>query len=430
MTNRLEPPLLDDHEHHLDPAHNGDHDHHHHDHGLPVIEEPLDPASQSLSDALKASFRVLKVIMLVVVVLFLFSGVFSVNTDERAVVWTFGKLTDVKGPGLQIAAPYPISEVVRVKTSPRTLEIKAFWLAESEADKNRPLSEREPRGQRLDPATDGALLTGDRGIVHMRFTAWYQVTKPEDFVQNVSDETALLNSVLQNAAIAEAARSRTDDLLKLSKGQGSEMVSRIRTRAQQALDAIHSGIMLVDVTADKSHYPLQTKDAFVKVSTAANQKQEAIQEALSEQTKKLNGVAGNTWRELYEQIQRLDQVKDESEQEAILKEIDRLLVEEAQGEVSGRIRMAESRKQQLIAEAQTRKERFEAILNEPEYKINPDLIKQRFRQKAVSELFAQSGVTKWLLPAGQKEIMLWLGKDPAQTREAERERIRRQAEQQ
>jgi regulator of protease activity HflC (stomatin/prohibitin superfamily) len=409
---------MDDHEH-------GSHDEHdHHAHALNVIEEPLDPASQSLSDALKASFRVLKAIMLVVVVLFLLSGVFSVGTNEQVIVLRFGEpRPHPYGPGLQFAWPYPIDQKIRVHTGAQTMQVSTFWLNESAAEKDKPLNQREPRGQRLDPATDGALLTGDRGIVHVQFSARYQITDPTAFVQNVADADALLRSALQNAAIAEAAGSTTDDLLKLSKGRG-ETVSRLRERAQESLAHIDSGITLLDVTVDKSHYPLQTKDAFVKVSTAENEKQAAIQAAVSEQTKELNGVAGEAWKKLYEQIQKLDQKKDAAQRQEVVNEINRILVQDAQGEAGGKIRMAQSRKQEVIARAEAEKVGFEAIVNAPEYQRNPELVLQQFRQKAVAEMLAQKGVSKWLLPAGAKQIMLWLNKDPVQAKQAEIEAIR------
>lgn len=422
MTNRLEPPLLDDH---LNEPNDGQDGCCGHDHRLNVAEEPLDPASQSLSDALKASFRVLKVIMLVLVVLFLLSGVFSVDTNEVVLISRFGELQlPPKGPGLHFAWPYPVDEKIRVQTSAKDFELDTFWLNLSSAEKLKPLSDLEPRGQSLDPAKDGALLTGDRGIMHLQLVGRYEIRYPEKFVRNVSDENALIKSVLENSAIAEAARSTIDELWK---GRG-EVASRIRERAQKSLDVLESGIVLVDLTAPKSYYPLQTKAAFINVSTAEQTKQDSIQSALSEQTKKLNGVAGEAWKKLYAQIQKLDQKQDAAERQNVIDEIGRILVEDAQGEAGGRIRMAQSRKQEIINRAEAEKRSFEAVLNEPEYQNNPELVLQRLRQRAISELFAQTGVTKWLMPAGEKQVMLWFSKDPVQVRQAEIEARRKEKE--
>ena len=78
-----------------------------------------DPGYDYLSGALKVSFAVLKVIMVVLVVLFLFSGVTKVGPGERAIVLWFGKISGVGearllGPGLKLLLPYPIHEIVRI----------------------------------------------------------------------------------------------------------------------------------------------------------------------------------------------------------------------------------------------------------------------------------------------------------------------------
>ena len=47
-----------------------------------VLREAMDPANQSLAEALRLSFRVLQFVILVLIVLFVFSGVKTVEEDE------------------------------------------------------------------------------------------------------------------------------------------------------------------------------------------------------------------------------------------------------------------------------------------------------------------------------------------------------------
>ena len=80
----------------------------------------LDTAGKSLSDALHLSFTILKVIMVVLVILFLTSGIFRVQEDENALVLQFGKIRGnvsenrVPKPGLHWAWPEPISEIITI----------------------------------------------------------------------------------------------------------------------------------------------------------------------------------------------------------------------------------------------------------------------------------------------------------------------------
>ncbi len=398
-------------------AHDHHHHHDHHDHvhghgadaGPAAAETPLDPAQQSLADALRASFRVLKAVMLLLVVLFLCTGVFTVDQKEVAVVSTFGRRDNlVRPPGLHFAWPFPIDEVIKIPTAPISMDIDAFWLRLSEQDKSRELSELGSKTLGLDPATDGALLTGDRAIMHMRLNVQYRISEPMDYVDNVSDERALLEAVVRNAAVAEAARTTADVVWK----DPGRVAAAVQRRAQATLERLRSGITIENVAADKSYFPLQAKDAFLNVTDAENAKINAINAARSTRNKKLNGAAGEAWEDLAREIERLDQAEDGPARDAIVQTIGDILLSRAKGEAGGRIQLAKSRRDKIIADAQAEVRLFEMLLEE--YRRNPDLLRRRLRQNALNNLYAETGVTKWLLPEGAKQLVLWLSKDPVQ----------------
>ena len=94
------------------------HEHDTHTHrNLEIAETPLDAANQSLADALRASFGVLKGIMVVLVVLYLISNVRSIDAHEEALTLRLGRLHDVVDrPGLVWAFPFPIDEIIPLPT--------------------------------------------------------------------------------------------------------------------------------------------------------------------------------------------------------------------------------------------------------------------------------------------------------------------------
>lgn len=423
MTSPHDSPLMDPHGDHAGHGHG--HDHHHHDHPLDVIEAPLDPASQSLSDALRASFRVLKAIMLIVLILFLFSGVYRVGQNERVIESHLGALQPASEPGLHITWPYPIAQRTTIQISAQTLEVDSFWLNLSDAEKKQAreqgLSALSPRGQTLEPATDGALLSGDHAIMHLQMRATYSITDPSAYVRNVSDRERLLRAVLREAAIAEAGRTSSTDILK----DAASLTRRIRERAQTALTGLNSGITIENLTGD-STYPLQTKDEFLRVSEAENSKEEARQGALSAQANRLNGVAGEAWRELYEQIQLLDQHKAGPQYDEILKKIDDVLTAKATGQAGGAIRLAMSQREEIINGALQAVAEFKAHLSL--YQENPELLRQRLRQRTLAVLYNSKGVSKWSLPGGDKQMFLSFSKDPIQVRETEEELMKLRVE--
>src|ERR1700722_16795225 len=94
-----------------------DHSHHGHDHGhehpAPVAPEPApmdDSGSEALSEALKSSFGIVKIVMIVLVLVFIFSGFFKVQEGQKAVILRFGKPLGVGnaallGAGLHFSFP-------------------------------------------------------------------------------------------------------------------------------------------------------------------------------------------------------------------------------------------------------------------------------------------------------------------------------------
>ena len=99
----------------------------------PLADE-LDAAGKSLSEALRLSFIILKVIMIVLVIAFLASGFKTVGSDEQALVLRFGKIRGIGeerllGPGPHWILPYPIDEIVKIpveKTIPLPVDSFCF----------------------------------------------------------------------------------------------------------------------------------------------------------------------------------------------------------------------------------------------------------------------------------------------------------------
>src|SRR4030042_6819989 len=86
--------------------------------GKPAGDE-FDAAGKSLSEALRISFIILKIIIIVLVVVFLASGFRTVEPDEQALVLRLGKIHGIGegrliGPGLHWVFPYPIDKIVKI----------------------------------------------------------------------------------------------------------------------------------------------------------------------------------------------------------------------------------------------------------------------------------------------------------------------------
>src|SRR5512133_249415 len=94
-----------------------DHDHIHPPGG--EDNRTIDSGSQALSEALRSSFVVVKLVMVILLVVFFGSGLFTVREGERAIKLRFGKPVGdgesaLLGPGLHWSWPYPIEAYEKI----------------------------------------------------------------------------------------------------------------------------------------------------------------------------------------------------------------------------------------------------------------------------------------------------------------------------
>jgi len=288
------------------------HDHHHHDHGSPeapegMIGQELDPASRSLAEALRVSFRVLSFIMAALVIFFLASGIFVVHPDERAVVVRFGKLVgesqrvrgEVLAPGVHFSWPYPVDEVVRVPTNQQTSAIDNFWYHVSIEDIVKKREDIRPGSEGLRPGFDGALMTGDGGLVHVRWSCKWQVPANDDaavldYVANAADVEGLLTTAIENASIRVAATHEIEPIWRSNRAFADE-VMRL---SQQTLDDLRVGVRIRELQYVDQTPPLQTRDAFDAVKIADDASAQAEDTAIKAAWDKKVEAAGENWEAL------------------------------------------------------------------------------------------------------------------------------------
>src|SRR5271156_5372284 len=198
--------MSDEHEHH-----------HHHGHSHDPEPEMQDAGSQALSEALRSSFAVVKIVMWLMVFAFFGSGFFTVGPQEKAVILRFGKPVGegekrLLNAGLHWSFPYPIDEVVKIPiTEQQIISSTVGWYKTTPEQE---LSGEEiPAGPSLNPAIDGYAITADRNIIHTRATLYYHIDDPIHFVFDFASASNTVQNALDNALLFTAAKFNVDDIL-------------------------------------------------------------------------------------------------------------------------------------------------------------------------------------------------------------------------
>ncbi|HBO9994951.1 TPA: protease modulator HflK, partial [Pseudomonas aeruginosa] len=108
-----------------------------------------------------------------------FSNVRQIGPENRAVVLRLGALERLAGPGLLLAWPQPLEQVVLLPSAEQVIERRVEGLLRSEqarrADLDVSLSSDALAGS-------GYLLTGDAGVVQLDVRVFYKVDDPYAYV--------------------------------------------------------------------------------------------------------------------------------------------------------------------------------------------------------------------------------------------------------
>ncbi len=422
--------------------------------------EIRDPAGASLASALRTSFLLLGVLMVVAVGFFVQTGFVSVAPGQAAVRTVFGKVVGTTQRGLAINWPRPIGGIETIGVGERSVGLDEFWMHTTAEESGKKLRSREvPRGG-LRPGLDGALLTGDRNLLHMRLKATYQIGRSADapaedpillYWRNVPraregpnagqlDANGLMKSVLAEAAIRSAGAWTADALqrsaLKSFEGVATGFEERVKKLAQQRLDALGCGILLGKVMIDEKAWPLATLADYDAANRAISEAEAKRSNATAEALRVLNATAGPAYVKLvgnpddiirarpgsgpgdasaeYDLIGRYERSSG-AEAAALLDRIDAVLASGSTvGDASGVIAEAQGYRTSTIEAVKQRVKRFNELL--PAYRKAPSFTMKRLWDETREEILSSAKVEKHYITSGAGRTVLRIDRDPAITR--------------
>jgi modulator of FtsH protease HflK len=352
-----------------------EHEHHHSGHGHDHDPEPemQDAGSQALSEALRSSFAVVKIVMVLMVLAFFGSGFFTVGPQEKAVILRFGRPVGqgedrLLSAGLHWSFPYPIDEVVKIPiTQQQVVTSTIGWFMTTPEQE---LSGEEiPAGPSLNPAIDGYVITADRNIVHSRATLRYHIQDPFNFTFNFVSASNTVQNVLNNALLYTAARFTVDDILL---NRVSEFSESVQARVEEQAEELHLGIVVEQCYAE-SRPPRQLQAVFDQVTIARQNRNKALIDANSYTNQVLS---------------------------------------QADGQASTIISQASLASANYVTNVVVEAKRFNDLL--PLYQSDPHLFTEQYVVKAMGE--ALTNTEKWAQPTSDSgkstEVRLMLNREP------------------
>ena len=344
------------------------------------VSRPLeDSSTRALSDALSSSFKIVKVLMVGLVVIFIGNGIFTVEPNEVAVVLRFGQplgsgSDQVLQQGLHWSFPTPIDEIVKIPIGEtRSVSATNCWYAVSpEMEVSGQLPFAQPS---LQPGLDGYALTSDGNIIHAKAIAQYLIDDPISFEFNFLQVEDLLDNALNNALLFASAQFSADAALYKDRLAFKE---KVRMRFLQSIEKANLGIQLQSLDV-QTFPPMFVKEAFELVTQT--------EQSVSQMRNAAEGDASSMLR------------RSEGQAKAII------------SEGLTRSNLITSR---VVADAKV----FNQLL--PHFEANPEFFRKRLIIEGMGRVLENAQDT-WLLPGvkegASQELRLQLNREPTLTGE-------------
>src|SRR5271169_2700986 len=176
------------------------------------------------------------------------SGLYRVDAQERAVILRFGKYTQTTGPGYNWHLPWPIEQKRIVNVS-----------------------------QQYSVTDDARMLTADTNLVEVRSAVQYTQPDPRKYLFKVKDVEDSLRQISESALREAVGQAALDRALAFDPA----ITDHARATLQRTLDTYDMGVRIISVTLQEVVVPEPVQDAQRDAIKADKDRQRYQQDAES-----------------------------------------------------------------------------------------------------------------------------------------------------
>lgn len=279
---------------------------------------------------------------------------YVVEPEGRAVVTRFGRVADIKDPGLHFLAPFWIDRAHFVPTERILKEEFGF--------RTRTVGDRTAYDQSESHLSEALMLTGDLNVLEVQWVVQYRVKDPERFLHQVDNPIRTIRDVSESVMRRIVGNRLASDVLTVGR---VSVATGARDEIQRILDQYEMGVHINTVELQDVTPPEPVKPAFNEVNEARQERERLINEA----EKRRN--------------QELPRARGEAQQ----------LLSEAEGYAAERVNRA-------LGEAA----RFTAIAEQ--YRQSPDVTRRRLYLETLDQVLPKAGQVLVVEPGSASPLPL------------------------
>jgi membrane protease subunit HflK len=291
-------------------------------------------------------------VLLALLLLWGFSGVYRVQTNQQGVVLRFGQWVDTTQSGLHWHWPTPIESVIL----PGVTDVHQIYIG------FRMLGGDRRTGQTRSVPEESLMVTGDQNIIDIQFTVQWRIADAGLFLFRIREPEATVKIAAESAMREIIGRTDIQPALAEARGQ---VETDARNLLQQTLDEYEAGIEITGLVLQQVQPPGPVIDAFNDVQRA---------------------------------IQDRDRLKKQAEA------YERDIIPRAHGEATRMTQAAEAYRERLIKEAEGEAQRFTQVYDA--YRSSPDITRRRMYLETLQEIL--SSTDKVIMEGGAQNPLPYL----------------------
>ncbi|MCD6129391.1 MAG: FtsH protease activity modulator HflK [Deltaproteobacteria bacterium] len=227
------------------------------------------PSVKETINRFKSKFNLklpgISIIIIIIVVIWILSGIYTVAPNEVGVMKRFGKFVYTTTPGVHYHFPYPIESVLKVKVD----EVKKMEIGYMTVSMGPPARYR-------DIPEESLMLTGDENIVSIQFILQYKIKDAIKYLFNVRNVRETVKDAAEAAMREVVGKINIDEVLTVKKFQVQQDVKNL---TQRILDSYKTGVLIQVVQLQDVHPPKSVIEAFRDVASAKEDKVKIINES-------------------------------------------------------------------------------------------------------------------------------------------------------
>lgn len=226
-------------------------------------------------------------IVVLIVVAAAFTSVYTVQPEGQAVVKRFGRVIDIREPGLHFKLPFGIDRQYFVPTA-RVLKHEFGFRTAAIDGRTAYRKAREHQDESL-------MLTGDLKVIDVEWVVQYRVIDPDRYLHQVHDPDKTIRDLSEAVMRRIVGNALGSDVLTEKRVQVS---TQARDELQEILDSFELGVQLGTIELQDVTPPDPVKPAFNEVNQAEQEKERTINEAEKQRNQEVPRARGEARRVL------------------------------------------------------------------------------------------------------------------------------------